>query len=277
MPTPPQELPPATLPAPHPTQPVAGRPAETDTPAFDWTPVPEAARYRIQVASTEAFEAVHYDEVMDRGTAVPLGTALPDDTAVACWRVRAEGADEVRSDWSEPAHFAVPSAALESAAGTVRVEAPPVPLHPTSEQEPPVDRSAVPFTWEGVPEATGYQLQAAPTDDFAEPIVDFTLDQTTSVTLYDTLPGNGTALHWRIRPLFRGADPGPWSESVSFVVAPPVEERRAPAPEAEDPQASIRIAGPAARARTSGVFSLTVALLVVLSFLATIALTFVAG
>lgn len=274
-PTPYQESPSATLPAPCPTQPVAGRPVDTDTPVFDWTSVADATRYRVQIASTEAFEAVHYDEIMDRGTAVSLGAVLPDAAPTACWRVRAKGADEVRSDWSGPARFAVPSAALESAAGTVRVEAPPVPLHPTSEQEPPVDRSAVPFTWEGVPEATGYQLQVAPTDDFAEPVVDFTLDQTTSVTLYDTLPGDGTALHWRIRPLFRVADPGPWSDPVPFVVAPPTDEERVP--EGKNPRAAARIAGPATQARTSTTLSLTVSLFAVLSFLTTIALIILAG
>ena len=271
-----QEASPATLPVPCPTQPVAGRPVETTTPVFGWTPVPDATHYRVQVASTDAFEAVHYDETMDRGTAVPLKSVLPEEATTACWRVRAEGPTEARSDWSAPARFAVPSADLASTAGTVRVEAPPVPLHPTSDQAPPVDQSAVPFTWERVPEATGYQLQVAPTDDFTEPIVDLTVDQTTSLTLYDTLPGNGAALHWHIRPLFQVADPGPWSDPVPFVVAPPAGEEEL-APEAEDPRASARIAGPATHARTSTALSLTVSLLAVLSFLATIALIMFAG
>ena len=275
-PTPYQEASPATLPVPCPTQPVAGRPVETDTPVFDWTPVPDAPHYRVQIASTDAFEAVHYDETMDRGTAVPLETVLPEEAATACWRVRAEGPAEARSDWSAPARFALPSADLASAAGTVRVEAPPVLLHPTSDQDPPVDQSAVPFTWEGVPEATGYQLQVAPTDDFADPVVGLAVDQTTSVTLYDTLRGGGAAFHWRVRPLFPVADPGPWSDPVPFVVAPPTDEEEL-APEAEDPRASARIAGPATRARTSTTLSLTVSLLAVLSFLATIALIMLAG
>ena len=276
-PTPYEESPPATLPVPCPIQPVAGRPVGSDIPVFNWTPVPDAARYRVQIASTAAFEAVHYDETTDRGAAVPLRDVLPDDVTVACWRVRAEGANEGRSNWSASARFAVPSATLEDVEDTVRVEAPPVPLHPTSDQGPPVDQSAVPFTWEGVPEATGYQLQVAPTEDGADPVVDLTVDQTTSVTLYGTLPGGGTTFRWRVRPLFRVADPGPWSESVSFVVAPPVKEREDLVPEAENPQASARIAGPGTRARTSQALSLTVILLVVVSFLGTIALIIFAG
>ncbi|WP_263840590.1 DNA-binding protein [Salinibacter sp.] len=270
-----QESPPATLPAPCPTQPVAGRPVDTDTPVFDWTPVPDATRYRVQIARTEAFEAVHYDEIMDRGTAVSLGAVLPDADATACWRVRAERADEARSDWSGPARFAAPSAGLESAAGTVRVEAPPVPLHPTSNQTPPLDQSAVPFTWEAVPEATGYQLQVAPADAPEDPVVDCTVDQTTSVTLYDMLSGTGTSFRWRVRPLFRVAEPGPWSDPVPFAVAPPADEERAP--EGGTPRAGARIAGPATQARTSTTLSLTVSLFAVLSFLATIALIILAG
>jgi len=274
-PTPHEESPPATLPVPCPTQPVAGRPVDTETPVFAWTPVPDAVHYRVQMASTEAFETVHYDETMARGDAVPLGTVLPDDVTTVCWRVRAEAAE--RSDWSAPARFARPSADLESEAGTVRVDAPPVPLHPTQDQDPPVDQSAVPFTWERVPEASGYRLQVAPTDAFADPIIDLTVDQTTSITLYDTLPPDGQSFYWRLRSLFRGADPGPWSTPVPFAVAPPVEEADALAPEAEDPQASARAAGPVTRARTSTALSLTVSLIVVLSFLATIALIIFAG
>lgn len=270
------DSPPATLPAPSPTQPVAGRPVDTDAPAFDWTPVPDATRYRVQIAGTEAFEAIHYDETMDRGTAVSLGAVLPDEVATACWRVRAEGADEARSDWSEPARFSVPSAGLEDADGTVRVEAPPVPLHPTSDQDPPLDQSAVPFTWEAVPEATGYQLQVAPAETSEDPIVDLTVDQTTSVTLYDTLSGEGTSFHWRVRPLFRVAEPGPWSNSVPFAVAAPADDEEQ-TPEAEGPRASARIAGPATQARTSTTLSLAVSLLAVLSFIATIALIVLAG
>ncbi|WP_233993955.1 DNA-binding protein [Salinibacter altiplanensis] len=276
LPVPQQEMPPATLPVPCPTAPVAGRPVETTTPVFDWTPVPDATRYRVQIASTEAFGAVHYDETTDRGSAVPLGSVLPDDVETACWRVRAEGREEVRSDWSELARVAVPSAGLESATGTVRVEAPPVPLHPTSDQDPPLDQSAVPFTWEAVPEATGYQLQVAPADAPEAPVVDLTVDQTTSVTLYDTLSGEGTSFRWRVRPLFRVAQPGPWSDPVPFVVAPPVDDEER-APEAENPWASARIAGPATQAQTSTTLSVTVSLFAVLSFLATIALIVLAG
>lgn len=267
-----------TLPEPCPTQPVAGRPVDSSTPVFDWTPVSGAARYRIQIASTEAFDSIHYDETAGRGSSLSLGSVLPDAGTTPCWRVRAEGEEDAVSDWSAPAHFVVTSAEPEGDEGGLRVDAPPVPLQPDGRRDTPVDPQAVLFSWEEVPEASGYQLQVASNEDFADPTVDLTVDQTTSVTLYDTLPPEGGAsFAWRIRPLFGGADPGPWSPPVSFVLDSPSEEDEEVAPEAADPQASARAAGPVTQARTSRAFSLTVSLLAILSFIATIVLILVSS
>lgn len=275
-PTPYQESPPATLPAPSPTQPVAGRPVEADAPTFDWTPVPGATRYRVQIASTNAFDTLHYDETIDRGSAIPLDSALPDDVSAVYWRVRAEGADAEPSPWSDPAHFAAPTATPTDETQSVRVDASPVPIHPEGNRSAPVDQRAVPFSWEGIPEASGYQLQVAPSDEFETPPVNLTVDKTTSVTLYDELPRGGTSFYWRIRPLFR-TDTGPWSDPVPFAVASSTEDDETPATEATDPPATARAAGPVVTARTSRTLSLTVSLLVVLSFLATIALILLVG
>jgi len=275
-PTPYQESSPPTLPVPSPTRPVAGRPVDTEPPVFSWTPIPGATRYRVQVASTEGFESVLYDDVTERGAALPLYSVLPDGATTIYWRVRAETGEE-GSVWSEPAHFAVSGAEREAEDAALRVDAAPVPLQPEGTEEAPVDQSAVPFSWEAIPEASGYQLQVAPTENVADPHVDLTVDQTTSLTLYDVLPVEATMYHWRIRALFRVADPGPWSRPVPFAVAPPATEEDDLAPEAADPQASARAAGPATEARTSRTVSLTVSLVAVLSFLATIALIIFVG
>lgn len=253
------------LPVPCPTAPVAGRPVETDTPVFDWTPVPDAANYRVQIASSEAFDAVHYDEATERGAKLSFDSVLPDEATMVYWRVRAEGEDGERSEWSEPAHFAV-SEREATAEGTLRVDAPPVPLHPDGQQDSAVDATAVPFAWEDVPEASGYQLQVAPTVDVDDPILDLTLDRTTSVTIYEGLPHEATTLYWRIRPLFRVAEPGPWSPAVSFTVAPPSEDEEEFAPQAEAPRGRARATGPVEQARTSRAFSVFVSLLAVTSF-----------
>lgn len=269
-PAPHQESPPATLPAPYPTRPVAGRPVDADAPVFDWTPVPGAARYRVQIGTSATFDTIHYDETTGRGAALPLGPVLPDGATTVYWRVQAEGGDDAVSAWSEPARFAVATADREGKEGALRVDAPPVPLQPDSRQDTPVDPSAVPFSWEGIPEASGYQLQVAPTKNFSDPSIDLTVDQTTSLTLYDLLPPEVTSFYWRVRPLFPVAGPGPWSDPVPFMVAPLPEDEEDLASEAADPQASARAAGPVAQARTSGAVSLTVSLLAVLSFIAII-------
>lgn len=264
-----QESSSATLPAPYPTQPVAGRPVETDAPTFNWTPVPDAVRYRVQIASTESFDTIYYDEQADRGAAISLGSALPDDAATVYWRVRAETEAGEESVWSEPAHFA--DSSVEPEEKSIRADTPPTPIHPETAREAPVDVSAVPFSWEGVPEASGYQLQVASSEGFDDPVVDLTVDQTTSLTLHDVLPAKDRSFYWRVRPLFRAASPGPWSDPVSFTVAASAEDEGIAA-EADDPQASARAAGPVERARTSRAFSLTVSLLLLLSFIVTLLL-----
>jgi len=267
--TPYEESPTATLPVPCPTQPVAGRTVDLDdSSVFDWTPVPDAAHYRVQVSDTDTFESIHYDEVTGRRVLIPLGSVLPDDTALAYWRVRAETDAARSSPWSDAAHVTLPSMEDEE---ILRVDAPPVPLHPT--EDTPADRQAVPFSWEGVPEASGYQIQVAPTEDFTDPAVDLTLDQTTSVTLCDMLSPDVSPFYWRIRTLFRGMDPGPWSTPpVSFAVTPSLEEEDDLATEASDPDSSAVAAGPVQHARTSRATSIAVSLFALLSFVAVILL-----
>lgn len=273
-PTPYQESPPRTLPVPTPTKPVAGRPAASEAPTFDWTPVPDATKYRVQIAETEAFETIYYDEPTARAPSLSLDSVLPDDTTTACWRVRAETGESTTSPWSDAAHFLVPTAELAADDEVIRVDAPPVPVHPHSRRDAPVDHRAVTFSWEEIPAASGYHLQVARSEVIADPSVDLTVDQTTSVTLYDVVSPEASPLHWRVRALYRTAAPGPWSSVVSFTVAPPSDEDEDIAPETVDPESSARAAGPVEHARTSRGFSLFVSLFAVLSFIATIALIF---
>jgi hypothetical protein len=254
---------------------VAGRPVETDTPVFDWTPVPDAADYRVQLANSEAFDVVHHDELAERRTKLSLDSVLPDESTTVYWRVRAEGENDEWSEWSSPAHFAVSETELAAEEG-LRVDAPPVPLHPDGPPPSAVEATAVPFAWEDVPEASGYQLQVASTEDFEDPELDLTVDRTTSVTLYEELPDEAATLYWRIRPLFRVAGSGPWSPPLSFPVAPPSEEEEF-VRQAEAPRNTARAAGPVEQARTSGAFSLVVSLLAVSSFIVIILLISIAA
>lgn len=257
-----------TLPAPTPTQPVASQAVESTEPVFDWTPVPDADHYRLQIAATEAFDTLYHDEPVERPASISLEAILPENTGSVCWRVRAERAEGAASSWSGTAHFFPPGNAPNDA--VVRVDAAPVPAHPDGSQDSPLDPRAASFSWNEIPEASGYQIQVAPAREFSDPAVDFTLDRTTKLTLYDLLPAEESPLYWRIRPLFRGTAPGPWSESVAFSVSPSPDEPSAQPDPAREPGA--RAAGPARRSQTSQRVSITISLVAILSFLVTILL-----
>ena len=62
-----------------------------------------------------------------------------------------------------------------------------------------VDASAVPFSWRGVPGATGYQLQVAASPDFSGDVLEVEAGETTALTLYGAFPVRETELVWRVR------------------------------------------------------------------------------
>ena len=76
-----------------------------------------------------------------------------------------------------------------------------------------VDASAVPFSWRGVPGASGYQVQVSTTPDFTGDVLDVDAGATTALTLYGALPARDAELYWRVR-----ADEGEaWSGYGRFV------------------------------------------------------------
>jgi len=268
------DVPTSTLPAPQPTHPVAGRAVTEEAPEFRWTSVPDASGYRLQLAGSADFDSCYYDEPVDRPAAVTLEEVLPDEAETVFWRVRAASEDE--APWSNPATFTVTETESDPDAQFL-VDAPPVPIRPVRGDA--VDTEAATLTWEGVPEAGGYRVQVASAPDFAEALIDLTLDQTTTLTLFDELPSERQSLYWRVRALFPNDTEGPWSEINRFGTDPDIEEDvsadEAPADEPADtlpPERSPRAAGPAGEARTSGVEALVGIGVFVVSFLLTILL-----
>ncbi len=259
----PHQDPTATTPTPYPTQPVAGRPVDDLSLTFDWTPLPNTTRYRLQVATTDTFDTLAYDETVERPATLDLHEALPDDAGTVYWRVRAVEEDR----WSNTAHFATPGA-TDLDDESVVVQAEPVPVTPA--RNAVIDPSPATFTWEGVPEASGYQVQVGTTPEMESPIVDLTVDQTAALVLYDPLP-EVEALHWRVRTLFPEGPAGPWSNLVSFSTVGAEEDTASGPDEARDPsQDQAAAAGPARHARTGRLASILYILIVVVSFLVTI-------
>ena len=261
-----------TLPAPQPTHPVAGRTVAESAPEFRWTSVPDAATYRVQLAASDTFTTVYYDEAVDGPTTVDLDAVLPEEAGTVVWRVRVE-TETADTPWSVAASFSV---ADETAAGDAQflVNAPPVPLRPIDGDA--VDAEGATLTWEGVPEASGYHVQVGSSEAFDDPGVDLTLDQATTLTLFDDLPDGTTPLYWRVRALFPNDTEGPWSEIVQFGTDPEIEDR-ADEP-ATDPEADAKdrirksavAAGPASEAHTSNAMVIAFIGILLVSFLLTI-------
>ena len=272
-PSPRPDAPTTTLPAPQPTHPVAGRTIVESAPEFCWASVPDADVYRVQLAASDTFTTVYYDETVDGPTTIDLDAVLPEEAATVVWRVRAE-TEAGDAPWSVAASFTSADEAPDDS-GQFLVNAPPVPLRPVDGDA--VDADGATLTWEGVPEASGYRVQVASAEAFDDPIVDLTLDQATILTLFDELPDGNAPLYWRVRALFPNDTEGPWSETVQFGTDPTIEDR-ADASAETDPEAeaedrirkSAVAAGPASEARTSSAMVVAFIGLLLISFLLTI-------
>ena len=274
--TPREDVPTSAMPVPTPTHPVAAQPVASGTPTFDWTPVPDVDTYRLQLAASDAFETLYYDETVEGPTSLALDEVLPDDAGVVVWRVRAEAPAE--TPWSPAARFEAPGAARSSDREFL-VDAVPVPMHPVRGDD--VEAGAAAFTWEAVPEASGYRLQVAALEEFDDPVVDLTVDRVTSLTLSEMLPAGQDPLYWRVQALFPNESEGPWSDTAHFGTNPDVndDDEEAPAAPGDAPTASADApsdanspvaAGPAREAHTSPAMALTFMGVLVVSFLVTI-------
>lgn len=269
-------VPTSTGPAPQPTHPVAGRAVGDEAPEFQWMPVPETETYHLQVAATEAFDTLYYDETVDGPTTIDLESVLPSDATTAVWRVRA--GTPASAPWSVAATFAVTEQTHNGTAEFV-VDAPPVPIRPIAGDA--VEANGATLTWEGVPEASGYRVQVAATDDFENPVADLPLDQVTSLTLFETLPEGAATLYWRVRALFENETEGPWSEIGRFGTDPDMEDEYESQRDTGDGETSVKrspvMAGPGSQARTSGGMAVAFIGILVISFLLTILAIMMSG
>lgn len=280
MSTPPshQDVAAKTLPAPHPTHPVAGRSVPSGPTEFRWTTIPGANTYRLQLAATDEFETRYYDKTVDGPVTLGLSEVLPTATGTIAWRVRAEAPS---APWSETAHLTVGAQEDGGEDGSFFVDAPPVPVRPATNAS--IDGGVATFEWEGVPEASGYRIQVGSTEGFDDPIVDLTVDQTTTVRLFDVLPRE-SSVYWRVCALFPTGAEGPWGEATRFLTevqrATKAEgdtaERDQPRQRSSERDSPVA-AGPARRSHTSSTMALLVSAVLLVSFLVTVLLIMVLG
>lgn len=265
----------SATPVPYPTSPVARESVANESQTFDWTPVPTADRYRLQIAATEKFEETYYDDVVERPATLNLSTVLPEGMEEAYWRIQVEeGVGE--TPWSVPARFEMARSDEQDGADFL-VNASPVPRYPTEGDA--VEGQAAAFAWEAVPEASGYRLQVGQDADFDDPDLDLTVDQVTSLSLFGLLPKDAGSLVWRVRALFPDQTEGPWSSRTTFRTeagaARETTKTRAAASKSDAEVASAegtpQAAGPSATGYTSRAMAITFIIVLVVSFVATVA------
>ena len=211
----------APLPAPPVVGPADAGPVLKEV-VLDWTAVPGASSYVVQVGTDDEWSDEPTLELTTVASRLTLPTSLPHGSYV--WRVAAVGADG-QGRWSAGGTF------------TRGWDAAPRPLGPVG----PVDPAAgVPtFSWTPVPTASEYQLQVSNSPFFDSPFreqgdvkTESCFTTRTSVTPFNgqasarndgagdctfTMLGTGAALHWRVRPLDHVVDEAPEVDTTPVV------------------------------------------------------------
>lgn len=75
------------------------------------------------------------------------------------------------------------------------------------------------FAWTTVPSASGYRLQVGGEADFSSIYFDADVGDTTTLTVYDALPEDGSTCYWRVQAILRDG-PAPWSGVAHFEASP---------------------------------------------------------
>jgi hypothetical protein len=166
-------------------------------PAFRWTPVEGARRYRLQVATDPSFGLL-LDDVLTDSTGYTSNTSYPADT-VLYWRVRADDENLIGLTWS-------PTGSFQRKLPT------PVP----SSTNPTAGESIPLWAWSPVTGAVSYDVAADEPDGDHSEFTDFRSAAFTAIKM------TGTGVFgWRVRavfpkPLSGTMQPGPWSGTTPF-------------------------------------------------------------
>jgi hypothetical protein len=172
-----------------------------DQPRFQWTPVFGARTYRLQVSQDASFNNPIEDITTD-STAYSSAKTYPADT-ILYWRVRANDENGIGLTWSN---------APPGSAWTIQKKL----AAPTAAAGNPTQGDAIPtWTWNVVPGAVAYDVQADLPDGTHKDFSGFRTPAMTPTIMYGT-----GIFHWRVRAEFPnsslGLTPGPYSQTYSF-------------------------------------------------------------
>jgi hypothetical protein len=203
------------LPAPQITYPVDDINQSLEDVVLDWTPVPGAETYDIQVSTDANFNNITLDVSGIKSTRYSPPTTLNSDQF--WWRVRAVDLAGQETPWTA------------SLNGFQR-EWPeqPQPAYPLGDKNSPsaITGTKAYYQWSPVKHATEYQLEVSTDINFSTSDV-----CTTAQTTYTPrnpgdcgFPSGATVLYWHVRPLdfpYPGGLPGLFSTEQAFTYSPP--------------------------------------------------------
>lgn len=171
---------------------------------LDWSPVPGAVHYVVEISNSPGFTSVLWTTTTDQIEATP-NVLLPDGTY--WWRVTAVDAAGTKGIVSKVATFAKewPNAVT----GGVLSATPSGPAADTVRITPYM-------RWNEVPGAAYYETQIAAADQFATPAFFSVNFPNTSMSPGElgALPDDG--YHWRVRASDAAKNPGPWVDMGAF-------------------------------------------------------------
>ncbi|MCX6163745.1 MAG: T9SS type A sorting domain-containing protein [Ignavibacteriae bacterium] len=175
---------------------------------FDWTDVPGATNYRIQISTSSNF-GVTFVNTVTTSSQYTNNTPIFNYNTLYYWRVNATNAGGT-STWS-------------SVWRIITAPAPPLTpsIYPVNRGKPVYADSATIFEWHYVPTATSYRIQISTSTPFPNPII----NEVVYDTLYIAPPYtfmNYTQYYWRVNASNSGGT-SPWSTvwNFSVITSPP--------------------------------------------------------
>ena len=182
-----------------------GSTTSDSTPLFDWTSVPGAVDYQIQVDDFSSFNTPVRDQL--RASSSYQASTLADGEYY--WRVRARNSAGILGDWSPVWSFTISTAPTCSTPGQVQLQSPPS-GSTTTDSTPTLD-------WESASNANQYQVEVYNPNTF-----DFDRSVSITSTAWTVAPAMEEGVwYWRVRGLNTQGScnvRGPWSSEWSLQI-----------------------------------------------------------
>ena len=188
--------------APSLSSPSNGSSASDNTPAFDWSDVPGASFYELQLDSNSGFEHPILDEATLENSDYSLPSTFSDCTYY--WRVRAGNVLGNWSGWSEIWSL------------TIDTQGPDAPMLSSPVNASSQNDNTPSFDWSDVSDASLFELQVDNNSNFESPLVNqanLTMSDYTSISSFS----DGT-YYWHVRGRDSLENWGDWSETWSVTI-----------------------------------------------------------